>query len=65
MNATKTPEDARRDGLNAVAAAPPYAPRNPYDDEGDADEQVLWQAWEDGAMEAGITTRYTNGVLTA
>jgi hypothetical protein len=65
MNATKTPAEARRDGLNAVAASPPYAPRNPYDDEGDADEQALWQAWEDGAEEAGINTRYTNGVLTA
>lgn len=54
-------ETAKSQGFNAVAPSPKYAPRNPYDEEKQVD---LCEAWDEGADEAGINSRYTNGELS-
>jgi hypothetical protein len=52
--------DARAAGYDAVAASPIHAPRNPYEED---EAPGLYEAWDTGAEEAGINTRYHNGVL--
>jgi hypothetical protein len=56
----KTPKQARTEGFNAVAEGPYHAPRNPYDEDVHPEH---YAAWDEGADEAGLTSRYTNGVL--
>lgn len=56
----KTTESAYTEGLNAVRVRPHVSPRNPYSDE---EEPELHGAWEDGAIDAGITEIYENGIL--
>ncbi len=48
------------EGQEAVRRKPLYAPSNPYDEETEPD---LCQAWENGAISAGVCEIYTNGVL--
>ena len=55
-----TKEQAYLQGQEAVRCQPKYAPNNPFDEEKDPD---LWDAWEEGAVAAGITKIYTNGEL--
>jgi hypothetical protein len=53
-------ERAYNQGLEAVRMKPPVSPTNPYDD---CDEPEEHEAWERGAIDAGICDIYTNGVL--
>lgn len=60
MSLSPKRDTARLKGFNAIASAPLYAPNNPYDED---KEPEMYQAWDEGADEAGISTRYNNGVL--
>ena len=56
----KTINESWKDGINAVRLRPNYPPTNPYDDVTQSD---LYEAWETGAIDAGICEIYNNGVL--
>ena len=56
----KTYREAYNEGMEAVRAKPQYAPTCPYDED---DEPDAHNGWMDGAIEAGISEIYTNGVL--
>lgn len=48
------------EGRDAVRQKPTHAPANPYD----ADTHpTTHEAWEEGAVSAGLNDIYTNGVL--
>ncbi len=52
--------EAFEDGQESVRMKPLHAPVNPYD----ADEEPeLYNAWETGAISAGLCEIYTNGIL--
>ena len=55
------PKDAAyHRGLDAVRRRPIYAPDNPYDEE---TQKAEYEAWDDGAYDAGICQIYNNGEL--
>lgn len=55
------PKDAAyHRGIAAVRLLPRYAPDNPYDEES---QKAEYDAWDDGAYDAGICQIYNNGEL--
>lgn len=48
------------EGRAAVRMRPKYAPQNPYDPDASPD---LFDGWDDGADDSGLTSDYHNGVL--
>ena len=56
----KTYAEGYKEGMEAVGCRPKQAPTCPYDED---DEPSAHNGWMDGAIEAGISEIYTNGVL--
>ncbi len=56
----ETPHEVRQWAYGQVAARPPFAPVNPFNHD---TQPALFEAWEDGATEAGLHVLYVNGSL--
>jgi hypothetical protein len=56
----KATDAAYHRGVEAVRQKPTYAPRNPYDEE---TQKAEYDAWDNGADDAGMIQLYNNGEL--